>query len=297
MSGRSTTRPRRQALLLAGLALLAGIGAADARPERPREAVLTAPWGRVHLEIAKEQMGEGDAVVRCRVTDAPGRWPADALSLHYQAGGEWRRVPFWPARELGETPAAAGERLEAVIPNAGRGVQVRYYLEVADGASPRRLPASAPADAYALTFKGRPSTPLIAAHVVCMMGGLIPLLLAAVLALVFLFRGRALVAVRRLTLAGFALLFVGSVPLGIAVEYQVFGTYWEGWPFGRDVTDTKSGAILLLWLILLLVRGRDLWSRVPAQRGPSDRAWARWLIAITVFTVAMYLIPHENIKF
>lgn len=275
---------------LAGLLFLAA-AAAHARPGQVREQTLDTKLGRLHVEVLKEHMGEGDAVVRCRVTDAASAWPAEVLTLLHQTQGEWRAAFFRPV-------AGADQAFEAVLPNAGRGVTVPYYLQVehAPGAA-QRLPASGPAGPFRLTFKGRPSTPLIIAHVVCMMGGLGFLIVALFGAALFLRNGRSLALHRRASLIGFALLFIGGVPLGIAVERQVFGTYWEGWPFGRDVTDTKTGVILILWLILLLVRGRDLWSRLPSVRGPRDRSWAIWLIAITVFTVGMYLIPHENIKF
>jgi hypothetical protein len=138
---------------------------------------------------------------------------------------------------------------------------------------------------------------MLIAHVLCMMVGLLFLVLGLVFAFAHLRTGRQLAPLRRLTLIGVVLLAIGILPLGIAVEYQVFGTYWEGWPFGRDVTDTKSGLLLVLWLILLIVRGRDLFRSTPAVRGCRDRAWAKWLIALVLFTIALYLIPHENLKF
>jgi hypothetical protein len=291
------TSPRRWVILLAGLLFLAG-GAAPARPGRPAEQTLDTPFGRAHIQVLTEHMGAGDAIVHCRVTDLQGEWPPEALTLHYQTQGAWRTVHFRRATEPGQGATGAGEMFEAAIPNAGRGARVFYYVQVAlaPGQS-LQLPANGQNDPFPLTFKGRPSTPLIIAHVVCMMVGLVLLVVAMIGAILFLRNGRSLALHRRSSLIGFVLLFTGGVPLGIAVERQVFGTYWEGWPFGRDVTDTKTGLILLLWLILMLVRGRDLWGKLPATRGPRDRTWAAWLIAITIFTVAMYLIPHENIKF
>jgi len=284
------TLPRGWVGLLAGLLFLAG-SAAAARPGRHTEQTLDTPFGRAHVQILKEHMGEGDAVVRCRVTDLREAWPAGALTLHYQMQETWRVVHF-------QRSAGSGEAFEAAIPHAGRGVAVPYYVQVGTGLGPTQLlPVQAPAETFRVTFKGRPSTPLLIAHVLCMIGGLVFLVLATVGALLFLRNKRGLALHRRAGLIGFVLLFIGGVPLGMAVERQVFGTYWEGWPFGRDVTDTKTGLILLLWLVLMLVRGRDLGSRLPAERRPRDRAWAVWLIALTVFTAAMYLIPHENIKF
>jgi len=152
-------------------------------------------------------------------------------------------------------------------------------------------------ETFAVTYKGDVDRRLLLAHVLCMMGGIVPLLVAAALAAVFLRTGKFVGAMRRFVLVGFVLLLLGSVPLGIALEYQVFGTYWEGWPFGRDVTDTKSGLMLLLWLGLILSRGRWVFSRGRASGGLSDEAWAKLLIALSVFTFAIYLIPHQNLRF
>jgi len=266
--------------------------AGGCRQRAGEEFTVATVRGEVSLQPLTEQIGAGDARIRCRVSN-PDRWPAGALALVYHTGSRWSEVIMQPA------DSAAGEGLwEAALPERGKGDATRYYILIDVGEpAPHTLPAGAPDESLALTFKGVVSRPLLIGHVLFMMGGLLPFLLGLFFATAYLRSGRFLVTLRRLVLVGFVLLAIGSVPLGIAVEYQVFGTYWEGWPFGRDVTDTKSGVMLLLWLVLLIARGRDLFSRRPAVRGMSDKAWARWVVAMTIFTVALYLIPHENLKF
>ena len=177
------------------------------------------------------------------------------------------------------------------------GTQIPYYLRIEPrGAQAVAVPASAPEKPVRMTFKGRPSPPVLIAHIVAMMGGLIPLMIAFVAAWTYLVRNRGLVLLRRSALIGFVSLLLGGVPLGMIVESQVFGTSWQGWPFGRDVTDTKTAVLLLAWLALLLSRGRALFGREAAVRGPRDRAWAAWVIVLGIVTAGVYLIPHENVK-
>ncbi len=268
--------------------------AASARPASAEAITLQTDRGSVQLLAAREHVGPGDAVIRC-VVDAGRDWPEGLLVLRYEASGGWHAARMRPA---GAGAGASGAAWEAAIPNAGRGSSVEYYVEIdTGGGTSQRIPAGAPRENLELTFKGKPNIPLLIAHVLAMLGGLACLLIGSICAIRFLRTGRALGAMRRLALLGAALLFIGSLLLGIVIEYQVFGTYWEGWPFGRDVTDTKTGLFLVLWVVLLLMRGRTIWNDRTAAGGLTDRTWARWLVALTALTLALYLIPHDNMKF
>ncbi|MCK4411990.1 MAG: hypothetical protein KAY32_00465 [Candidatus Eisenbacteria sp.] len=293
--------------LCLGLACLL-LAPASARRSDPQEISFRTEVGEVGLVVLEEHVGPGGAEILCRVPDRPGMW-AGHVFLHHrvQGMGSYQRVALEPrglSDRRAESDSASGLRWGAVIPHQPRGTRVEYFIELAIGPDERiTIPPLAPAREawdprpYTLTFKGRVSRPLLIAHVLCMVGGMVPLGVGLVAAFAYLFRRRGLALMRRSVLIAFVLLFLGGVPLGMPVEWQVFGTYWEGWPFGRDVTDSKTGLLLLLWLVLLLVRGRDLFGRRPAFRRPTDRTWAGWVIALVIFTVALYLIPHENIKF
>lgn len=279
----------RWALVVALLVPLVGAGCRDNQPSAIR---ITTDLGVVTHTPVGEVFGEQPAEIRVHVEN-PAPWAPGAMRLVYKVPAGWVERPLRRDRDAAEE----GWWCER-IPHLGRGESTRYHIQLrsVDGVS-WTLPEGAPETQLSLTFKGEVSRPLLLAHVLCMMGGLIPLVLGLFFAIAYLRSGRFLGPVRRLTLIGFALLAIGTLPLGMIVEYQVFGTYWEGWPFGRDVTDTKSGLMMVLWLILLIVRGRDLFRHTRAQSGPSDRAWAGWLIALVIFTIGLYLIPHENIKF
>ena len=294
------SRSRHVWLVAASAAWLGLLGAtAAARPSKPLEVTVPVPAGQITVEALKEHVGAGDAAILAHV---PAKTRFSRFALQYQIEGRWREVAFVPAKVV----AAGADTLrsgvaqiwKAAIPHQERGTHVPYYLHLElKEAGTMQMPAAAPAEHFLLTFKGKPSRPLLFAHVLFMMGGLIPLGIAFAVAWIYLLHGRGLVWLRRSVLTGFVSLLIGGVALGIPVEHQVFGTYWEGWPFGRDVTDTKTGLLLVLWLILILARGREILLRRMARRPPGDRAWAVGVIALTLLTVALYLIPHENVKF
>jgi len=276
---------------------LAWISAAGARPAKPVEIALPTPAGEVRVEMPREHLGDGDAAV---LVHAPDRG-IERIVLHYESAGRWLAVPLNPpAREMQSSarPEEGPRVWRGTIAHQERGTQISYYVTVEPaGAQALVAPAGAPAEPARITFKGRPSIPVLVAHILAMMGGLVPLAIAFVAAWIYLVRRRGLAVLRRSVLIGLVMLFLGAVPLGMVIEYQVFGTWWEGWPFGRDVTDTKTGVLLVAWLALVLARGKEIFSRAEALGRPRDRAWAVWVIVLGAVTAGFYLIPHENIKF
>ena len=78
--------------------------------------------------------------------------------------------------------------------------------------------------------------------------------------------------------------FITGFPIGWMIEKQVLGNYWEGIPFGWDITDSKTLFIFVFWIIPVILRLR---------RRLSDYGFARWVIAASLFTIAMFLLPHS----
>lgn len=75
-------------------------------------------------------------------------------------------------------------------------------------------------------------------------------------------------------------LFVGGLILGPVVQKYAFGAFWTGWPFGQDLTDNKTLAALIFWVIAL-------WR---LHKNPANRTWPA--IAMVVLLL-VYLIPHS----
>jgi hypothetical protein len=77
----------------------------------------------------------------------------------------------------------------------------------------------------------------------------------------------------------------GGLVLGPIVQEHAFGAYWTGWPFGEDLTDNKTLATWLAWVVAVFVLGR--------RRDPGDRTARCTVVAAAAVMIAAYLVPHS----
>lgn len=75
-------------------------------------------------------------------------------------------------------------------------------------------------------------------------------------------------------------LAAGGLIFGPIVQKYAFGEFWTGWPFGHDLTDSKTMAAVLFWIV-------SIWR---LKKSPSGRIW---ILIAAVVTLAIYLIPHS----
>jgi hypothetical protein len=87
---------------------------------------------------------------------------------------------------------------------------------------------------------------------------------------------------RRLAWWAWAVLFIGGVPIGIAMNYYAFNVYWEAWPFGGDVTDNKTQIALVIWGIAAI--------GLTVHKGRKS-GLAALLAGVAVLFI--FLIPHS----
>jgi hypothetical protein len=85
---------------------------------------------------------------------------------------------------------------------------------------------------------------------------------------------------RRQAWVAFALLAVGGLLLGPAVQKYAFDAWWTGWPFGHDLTDNKTAVAVAAWGIALL----------RARGGRSARVA---IVAAALVTMAVFIVPHS----
>jgi len=80
----------------------------------------------------------------------------------------------------------------------------------------------------------------------------------------------------------YTLLFLtlGGMLLGPVVQKFAFDAYWTGWPFGDDLTDNKTLAAFIGWLVAWLLIRRDSKKRY-------------WAVIAAIILLAVYLIPHS----
>ena len=75
-------------------------------------------------------------------------------------------------------------------------------------------------------------------------------------------------------------LFAGGLVLGPLVQKAAFGEYWTGWPFGGDLTDTKTLFAFLIWFAAWFANRKR------------NRRYLYVLASVVMLLV--YTIPHST---
>ena len=75
-------------------------------------------------------------------------------------------------------------------------------------------------------------------------------------------------------------LFLGGIVLGPIVQKYAFGSFWTGWPLGKDLTDNKTAVAFLFWVIAVYKMYRN-------------RKKTRLAIVAMIILLVIYLIPHS----
>jgi len=75
-------------------------------------------------------------------------------------------------------------------------------------------------------------------------------------------------------------MFIGGLVMGPFMQKYAFGDWWTGWPWGSDLTDTKTMAAVIVWLIAYFV----------LRKNPSNRFWP---LFAAIVTLIIFIIPHS----
>lgn len=98
-----------------------------------------------------------------------------------------------------------------------------------------------------LRFRNRVPDGILIIHVLLMFAAMLFSTFSGLYALCRNVRVNSYVVTTLLTL------FAGGFIFGPIVQKFAFGQYWTGWPFGEDLTDTKTMIALLVWLTAYIV--------------------------------------------
>ncbi|MEI6577157.1 MAG: hypothetical protein WCO63_13350 [Bacteroidota bacterium] len=164
-----------------------------------------------------------------------------------------------------------GGDLVAYLPKQPMAGKVMYEISLTKGTERAELNNN---DPVVLRYKGNVPLYILIPHIICMF-----------LAMVFSTRA-GLEAITKGTgtyrqaLWTLIFLFIGGILLGPLVQKFAFDAYWTGWPWGHDLTDNKTAAAFLAWIIAV----------VRLKGHPERRTWA-WIAALVL--LAVYLIPHS----
>jgi len=241
----------------------------------------------IEHDTVPKTRGQGDAVIPVKISGA------EEAKLFYRIGeGEFQAVDL-------DLKEEENDLFVASIPSQKKGTKVWYYVEAQTQIEQRKVAVTLPAGnspgfrPILLKFEGDVPSTVIFSHVFCNFAGIFFSVLALFSA-VDLARGKGTLKKSvALSLVTFIFLFMGFVPLGVALNYFAFGALWEAFPFGTDITDNKSQIALLSWLVtLFLVKGAIL-GKESFKNLISVKTYSTLVIISFVITLAMYLIPHS----
>jgi hypothetical protein len=203
--------------------------------------------------------------------------------LHYFSRGERHSLPM---SRIDQSDHYAG-----FIPGDEKGVRNYYYFEVLkESGDPIVFPAKAKPDFqseyhyFKIRNEGRVTRGLLWAHILLMTVAIFLFIHALYYAIDYLKTGEDYAKIWHTTFWGTLAFFISGFPIGWVIEKQVLGNYWEGIPFGWDITDSKTLFIFLYWLIIILLH------RFGRLR---ERGFARAVIFGALFAIVMFMLPHS----
>jgi hypothetical protein len=249
---------------------------------RSRNIVVDRAGMSIRHRTVTQQVGPGRPLIRVAVN------PVEDVEVDVLAvGAHTGSIRVIPLRRISE------DVFEGTLPDLGIGSRMRYAITVkaADGREVR-LPEGADSF-YLIKFKGRASAIVLVAHVAFMFASFFCMVLALFAAIRILRLGEGKRSAVRWSRWVLGLSLIGGLPLGWLLNYQTFGVLWEGYPFGRDITDNKTQLMFVLWLaILFLVRGSFLGRGEERDKlGARGFAWA--VIASFIVSLGLFVLPHS----
>lgn len=181
---------------------------------------------------------------------------------------QWRRFPSSEPYRI--VPLArSGDALEGVLPHQPPGGKIEYQLRLV------RPPEAVviPSKAAVTRFKDPVALYVLVPHVLAMFLGMLWSTRAGLAAVT---GGTT----RALTWTALALLVVGGFVLGPWMQYQAFGRWWTGVPFGFDLTDNKTLIAVAFWVIA-------------AWRVRTGRPARVEVVLGALATLVVFAIPHS----
>lgn len=264
-------RSRVALLWLAALAITVGSAAWQRRsgPSYPMQGHAMLGRDSIAYRLLRSQ-NTGEALpVRIR---APAEVSGEVL---------WRR---YPSNEVlrRQVLVRRGEELALDLPTQPAAGKLEYFVHLTNGLESVELPppTTAPRRGAVARFKGAVPAYVLVPHIAAMFLGMLFSNAAALSALA------EREQTRRQAWVAFALLAVGGLLLGPAVQKYAFDAWWTGWPFGYDLTDNKTAVAVAAWGIALAISGRTRDQR-------PGRAARVAIVVAAVVTLAVFVVPHS----
>ena len=237
----------------------AGIYQRRTGPTYPIDGLVILNGKEIKYELERSHSGEGNHVVKIETRD-------ETISGYvewkrYKTADEWMNVSMKYENGIHS----------AELPNQPPAGKLVYRVTLQDAQRTVTLPEK---DAVVIRFRGDVPATVLIIHVALMFIGLVVSTRAG---LEFFSKEPKL---KKLIVWTIGLFAVGGLIFGPIVQKYAFGVYWTGWPFGSDLTDNKTAAMVLFWVI----------AAIALKKSANPKSWA---LAAAVLTLVVYLIPHS----
>ena len=163
-----------------------------------------------------------------------------------------------------------GDKLIGSLPNQPPAGKLEYRVDLIKNGTSLKMGTDAP---VVIRFTGDVPKFVLYTHILMMFSAMFFSNFSGLLAL---FKIRAFKSMAILTLI---ILFIGGFILGPTVQKYAFNEWWDGIPFGWDLTDNKTLIAILAWLIAIIM-----------IRKSSARVW---IVAASLVTIVIFSIPHS----
>lgn len=214
----------------------------------------------IHFKLLRTQGGTIGAPVEIDVKDKS--ITGQLTYKRYKSFDEWTTVDM----------IRQGYKLVSSLPNLPPAGKMEYTIVLfKDGKS---FPIND--EPVILRYKGEVPLPILVPHIFFMF---IAMLFAWRAGLEALFKGPDNTYFTRIILIT---LGIGGLILGPIVQKYAFDAYWTGWPLGNDLTDNKTLATFIFWLLA--------WFRL--RKKPAERTW---VFVAFIIMIATYIIPHSTL--
>jgi hypothetical protein len=229
-------------------------------PTWPTSVKTTLAGQPVTGKFERTHAGPGGALI---TLEAPDREiTGEVIWRRYPTDAPWTRQPM----------LRLGDGLAAELPHYPSSAKVEYEVRLTRGTERLNLPGT---ESVVLRYRGDVPVFVLLPHIMCMFLGLVIGLRAAL--------GGVFGEENLQRHIPWLLVFMvpGGLVLGPLVQKYAFGALWTGWPVGEDLTDTKTLASVVGWVVA--------WGIV--KSGPRLRRVS--VLAAAALMIAVYLIPHS----
>ena len=250
---------------------------------RSEKAKLTVKFElEVKHDPIKEHIGEGSPLAIVEIKSSRELTPG-AVTLCYNVGEIEQSLQMTLAEK---------DVYQVELPPHEKGTVINYFIEViAPDGSKVLLPEKAVSgERFHFTFKGRLSEGLRVLHLALSIMVLVFFVLVFLLALSFVRKGGSITKCLYISLIAAILFFIVVLPVGMVVHQIVFGTVYEGWPFGKNIAYTATLLLVIYWVLVFVGQRGSFLRGVETMTWFSEKVFAYLVIVGSALSFVFYII-------